>query len=326
VATALGDRLRARIRQDGPLPFAEWMDACLYDPDGGFYTQAAHPAGTGPGSDFATSPALHPFFAECVARELADAWRRAGSPARWTVAEFGAGTGALARDAAAALRAEGVPVDWVAIDVRAGPPAAGVRWAEQAPAGIDAAVANEFLDAVPFDLHEWQAGQWWRVGVGLGAASTFAWARLGPSRVAMPPGRDGERRVVMPAVPLWVRELARLGARCAVIADYGAAGPARDVRAYRGHASADALDEPGTADITADVDFALLRQQAASAGFTALAETQEEFLLRHGVLDELNAVDRSSVEGASSYLRLRQLLLPTGLGAAFKVVRLDRTA
>jgi NADH dehydrogenase [ubiquinone] 1 alpha subcomplex assembly factor 7 len=327
VASALGGRLRERIRREGPLPFSAWMDACLYDPEGGFYTRTLHPAGTQPGAHFATAPTLHPFFAQAVAAELTAAWRRAGSPAAWTVAEFGAGTGALARDAVAALRRDGVPAEWVAVDVRpaGAEDADGVRWSEAAPAAFDAAVANEFLDAVPFDLHEWSGGGWRRVGVGLDDGGRFAWRLLGPSRAVLPPGRDGERRVVMAGVGLWLGALARAGAKVALVADYGRTGPSGDVRAFRGQAEADPLDEPGTADLTADVDFAALERAAAANGFkVASAETQEQFLLRHGALEALNAVDRGTVEGASSYLRFRQLLLPTGLGVAFKVLRLER--
>jgi NADH dehydrogenase [ubiquinone] 1 alpha subcomplex assembly factor 7 len=317
--------LRQRIRRDGPLPFAAWMEACLYDPEGGFYAQRPHAAGTDASSHFATAPTLHPFFARCVAEEVADAWRRDGSPATWTVAEFGAGDGSLARDACAVLRAARVPVNWIAIDVRPGAPFEGGRWSETAPATFDAAVANEFLDAVPFDLHEWLHGAWQRVGVGL-HDERFVWELLGPSRASLPDGgKDGERRVAMPGVPLWTDSVARAGARFVLVADYGADGPARAPRAYRGHAEADVLDEPGSADLTADLDFAALAEAAARHGFVRTgAETQEAFLLRHGVLDALNATDRSTTEGASSYLRLRQLLLPTGLGTAFKVVRFER--
>lgn len=333
VASALGDRLRERIQREGALPFSAWMDACLYDPDGGFYAAAAtHPAGTGPGSHFATSPTLHPFFAQAVATDLAEAWRKAGRPGTWTVAEFGAGTGALAREAVAALRSATVPVDWVAVEVRPGDATAeadGIHWSDAAPARFDAAVANEFLDAVPFDLHEWRGGAdggWQRVGVGVGDDGRFAWRLLGPSRAVLPPGRDGERRVVMAGVGLWLGSLARAGAQVALVADYGKAGPSGDVRAFRSQGEADPLAEPGTVDLTADVDFAALEQAARANGFrVAAAETQEQFLLRHGALEALNAVDRNSVEGASAYLRFRQLLLPTGLGAAFKVIRLERT-
>ena len=353
---SLAERLRRRIERDGALPFADWMQACLYDPEAGFYSRQpagggasgdgpVHPAGTRPGTHFATGPTLHPFFAQAVAADVAEAWRRAGSPDRWTVAEFGAGTGALARDATTALRKAGVPVDWVAIDVHPGEPAAGVRWSATAPPAFDAAVANEFLDALPFDLHEWRDGRWNRVGVGIGIGvgvgvgvgesgsqddrdgdgEPFAWRLIGESRIRLPPGREeGERRVVMPGMPLWLDAVARAGARFVLVVDYGAAGPARDARAFRDHGPAEPLDEPGTVDLTADVDFALLQAHAARAGFAAELETQEAFLLRHGVLDAINATDRSDVAGASSYLRLRQLLLPTGMGVAFKVLRLQR--
>ncbi|HUR25551.1 MAG TPA: SAM-dependent methyltransferase [Candidatus Thermoplasmatota archaeon] len=351
MASTLADRLRERLRRGGAVPFADWMQACLYDPEGGFYARHAgeadsghgvhgvhgiHPAGTRPGTHFATGPTLHPFFAQAVAADLAEAWRRAGSPTAWTVAEFGAGTGALARDTAAALRRAGVPIEWVAIDVHPGSALPGVHWSTTAPVAFDAAVANEFLDALPFDLHEWRDGRWNRVGVGLDdegeeggegreGGERFAWRLLGESRIHLPPGReDGERRVVMPGMPLWLDAVARAGARFVVVVDYGATGPARDARAFRDHGPAEPLDEPGTVDLTADVDFALLQAHAARAGFKPELETQEAFLLRHGVLDALNAADRSSVYGASSYLRLRQLLLPTGMGAAFKVLRLQR--
>lgn len=328
---ALATRLRARMAERGPMPFADWMEACLYDPDHGFYRHGRHPAGVGEGSHFATSPTLHPFFAQCVARELTDAWEAAGKPPTWTVAEFGAGGGELAHEAVRSLRKARVPVDWVAVDVRdvaagAGQPVDGLRWSATAPERFDAAVANEFLDALPFDLHEWMHGAWQRVGVGV-HDGRFVWQLLGESRIRLPPGRtDGERRAVMPGLPMWLAALDRAGARFAIVADYGGDRPSGDARAYRGHDHADPLDEPGSVDLTADVDFAQLAAMAASNGFRCSAETQESFLLRHGIFDAINAVDRSTAEGASSYLRLRQLLLPTGLGTAFKVARLSRDA
>ena len=68
-------------------------------------------------------------------------------------------------------------------------------------------------------------------------------------------------------------------------------------------------------------------QCGGRGGFPVLVGSSPAFThgLRHGALEALNAVDRGSVEGASSYLRFRQLLLPTGLGTAFKVLRLERS-
>jgi SAM-dependent MidA family methyltransferase len=335
VAPTLGDRVRARIQSKGPMPFRDWMAACLYDPAGGFYERRQHPAGIGLGTHFATSPTLHPFFSHCIAREVAEAWKAAGRPPAWGVVEFGAGTGALAREAIKELKRLGVPATWSAIDVKPGQPIKGGQWLSRPPERFDAVVANEFLDALPFDLFEWQEGAWKSLGVdverdadGEPAGTGFVYVPMEEAESRFEPGQDlpadGDRCIAMPGNEPWLASLAKAGARFAILVDYGEAAPAADARAYHGHAFADPLAEPGTVDITADVDFAELAQQAARLGFGMQLETQEKFLLRHGVLDAINKIDRTTLEGNSNYLRLRQLLLPTGFGAAFKVARLSR--
>ena len=66
----LARRLRARIRREGPISFADFMEAALYDPDDGYYSRGAR---IGEGGDFVTSPSLTPAFAKAVARRFAAA-------------------------------------------------------------------------------------------------------------------------------------------------------------------------------------------------------------------------------------------------------------
>ena len=303
------------------------MEACLYDPDGGFYAKAEHPAGTSEGTHFATSPSLHPFFGGAVAREVAGAWRANGAPKTWRVAEFGGATGTLANaatkfledadpDAAAAVR-------WTIVEQ--GP------WAKQARAKqFHMVVANEFLDALPVAWLESDGKSWLEICVGhngAGWAPTLQAAGADATKAAagVLVAPKGRRRIFPVGVRPFLAATSKAGACSLLLIDYGERGPATDVRGFRHHAPASPFDEPGTVDITADVDFAALTDDARGAGFEPAGfETQEEFLLRHGVLDALNAQDRSTVEGASAYLRLRQLLLPTGFGAAFKVARFDK--
>lgn len=329
MAAALAERLRQRIRESGPIPFAEWMAEALYDDREGFYRQGTHPAGTARGAHFATSPTLHPFFAHAIARDLADAWAAAGKPATWEIVEFGAGTGALARDAMWELRRLGVPALWSAIDIRPGQPIKGGRWLPEPPASYDAVVANEFLDALPLDVVEKHGGAWHIMGVGLepagpGGAEVFSWAAV--RKTATPPGGDaepdGSRRILMPAVEPWMARVAKAGIKVGLIVDYGQPGPSRDVRAFRGHDFADPLSEPGTVDLTADVDFRALAFLVIEHGFDVDVETQERFLMRHGAFEAINKIDRTTLEGTSSYLRMRQLLLPTGFGSAFLVAKI----
>ncbi len=89
----LRSRLIDRIRADGPLTFAAYMDACLYDPKFGYYSGAVDRRR----ADYYTSVDVSPVFGRLIARQLEEMWRVLGRPAPFTIAEVGAATGALAR-------------------------------------------------------------------------------------------------------------------------------------------------------------------------------------------------------------------------------------
>jgi len=67
---SLSESLAERIRREGPISFRDFMEAALYDADGGYY--ARRPA-IGHGGDFVTSPSLSPLFARAVARGVYEA-------------------------------------------------------------------------------------------------------------------------------------------------------------------------------------------------------------------------------------------------------------
>ncbi|MCP3860890.1 MAG: class I SAM-dependent methyltransferase, partial [Phycisphaeraceae bacterium] len=90
----LADRLRARIRSDGPMPFEEFMAACLYDPDGGFF--ATGPLRSTRDGDFLTSPEVSPWFGRMLARFVAEEQTRTGADP-FLVVDAGAGSGSLLR-------------------------------------------------------------------------------------------------------------------------------------------------------------------------------------------------------------------------------------
>jgi len=92
----LDDRLRERIHREGPISFADFQEAALYDPEEGFFTRGG---GAGrAGRDFVTSPEVGSLFGMVVARALDDAWRRMGEPDPFVVVEAGAGRGRLGAD------------------------------------------------------------------------------------------------------------------------------------------------------------------------------------------------------------------------------------
>ena len=93
--------IKRRIRSNGPLPFAEYMDLSLYHREFGYYARADRRSGrTG---DFFTSVDVGPLFGEFLADQFDEMWRivRArGScdPSRVDLVEAGAGRGRLAAD------------------------------------------------------------------------------------------------------------------------------------------------------------------------------------------------------------------------------------
>ncbi|MDQ6615284.1 MAG: SAM-dependent methyltransferase [Actinomycetota bacterium] len=196
----LGGRIAAQARRFGPLPWSAFMDAALYDPDGGFY-QAGGRAGRG--GDFVTSPELGPLFAHLCAHALDRSWEELGRPDPFVVVEAAAGVGTLARDILAAGPACGPALRYVLVERSAPLRAAQAgRLPLEQPAFVlgpadpardpdedDARpvpgrgplvtslaelpalpltgviVANELMDNLPSDLLEWRGGRWHEVRV-----------------------------------------------------------------------------------------------------------------------------------------------------------------
>src|SRR3569833_3097853 len=80
---------------------AQYMSACLYDPQDGYY--ATRPA-LGEGGDFITAPLVSQMFGELLGLWAAEVWHRLGRPARVMLVEAGPGDGTLMSDARRAAR------------------------------------------------------------------------------------------------------------------------------------------------------------------------------------------------------------------------------
>ena len=91
----LHDKLAAQIAQTGPLTIAQYMTACLHDPQDGYY--ATRPA-LGEGGDFVTAPLVSQMFGELIGVWAASAWRLMGEPERFALVEMGPGDGTLMDD------------------------------------------------------------------------------------------------------------------------------------------------------------------------------------------------------------------------------------
>jgi SAM-dependent MidA family methyltransferase len=91
----LTEHICEQIRENGPIPFRDFMEMALYHPEHGYYMAGQEKIGTG--GDFYTSCCLGPVFGAMVAKQLAEMWQLTGE-AEFTVVEFGAGDGTLCHD------------------------------------------------------------------------------------------------------------------------------------------------------------------------------------------------------------------------------------
>src|SRR5262245_31062756 len=92
----LVEYLRARIHNEGPISFRDFMEEALYHPQFGYYSSSRNPIGRE--GDFYTSSDLDPVFGKLLAQKFSAMASTLGIPAEnFSVLELGAGRGLLAR-------------------------------------------------------------------------------------------------------------------------------------------------------------------------------------------------------------------------------------
>uniref|UniRef100_W5NJN9 Protein arginine methyltransferase NDUFAF7 n=1 Tax=Lepisosteus oculatus TaxID=7918 RepID=W5NJN9_LEPOC len=108
----------------------------------------------------------------------------------------------------------------------------------------------------------------------------------------------------------------------ALIADYGHDGTKTDTfRGFHGHKLHDVLMAPGTADLTADVDFRYLRRMAGDGVACSGPVTQLQFLKNMGIDVRLQVLLRSCTDTASRTQLLHgfdMIMNPEKMGERFK--------
>ena len=290
----LAQILRRRIDAEGPLTVAEYMTAVLRHPEYGYYVRK-DPFGTD--GDSVTAPEISQMFGELIGLWCAVTWRQLGSPSPVALVELSAGRGTLM---AGALRALEMALDFLECAdvhfVKASPvlrrrqrealSGHTVTWhygVEDIPDGAVMLVANEFLDALAIRQLVRRDDAWHE--------RLIAWEDDGfrflldpaasPLAVLFPDALsegdpNGEIAEVSPAVLGLARAISSRIARdggAALFIDYGHTESAlgEPLQAVRDHALAGVLADPGSADLTAHVDFGAFARAAETRRFTDLS-------------------------------------------------------
>ena len=341
ISPTLAEQIELQIRTSGPMSVATYMGLCLTHPSKGYY-RTADPLGAK--GDFITAPEISQMFGELIGFFFVNLWQQMGSPRAFTLLELGPGRGTLMADMLrVACRAEGFRD---ALDLRLFEtnPALiaeqNARLEPYDPKWIDGfdkvgegpllVVANEFFDALPIRQFVRAADGWHERMVGLSDGRlSFG---LSPTPIppgAMPEAVAGAETNAVLEVGLAggevMNRLARTvatqgGAILVVDYGYGRTQTGETLQGVRRHQSADVLDAPGEADLSAHVDFEALGNVAAKAGLTVQPlATQGRFLIGLGINERAKALSGANPGSAADIAAARdRLVAPEQMGELFK--------
>jgi len=295
---------------------------------------AAYYAARDPFADFTTAPEISQIFGELLGAWAAVVWAQIGRPDPVLLIEAGPGRGTLMADAlrtlarvapdfASALRLHLIETSprLRAEQARRLPGAAWHARLEDVPPGPAILLANEFLDALPIRQFVHAAGAWRERHV------------AGHSFVALPSPleagnlHEGAVYEIGEAARDWTAALAARLIRqggAALILDYGYAQPQFQdtLQALRGGRPVSPLVEPGTADLTAHVDFAALAQAARTEGAHVWGPAgQGDFLRALGLRTRVEALARQHPARAADLAAgAERLASPAQMGTLFKAL------
>ena len=350
----LVEKLVARIERDGPISFAAFMEAALYDPEFGYYMTAGPRIGRE--GDYYTSLDVHPIFAELAGRQIAQAAEEIVPSGEFTIVEMGAGKGLLAQHLLNAYRRD--KPDFLArlryLLVERSPAmvetqkqrlreltGAGVRiaWipdldAVSADSITGVFLSNELVDAFPvhrlvkrpLGLREifvgWDGSRFIEIEAPPFSPDLEAYfARIG---ISLEVGQQAE--VNLQALE-WMRQVGtRLRRGLVVTIDYGHAAadlfaPARKTGTLLGYYRHTVSDSPyvhvGQQDLTAHVDFTSLALAGQDVGLKVTGFTNQlHFLIGLGIESAFAGLDPESPQSAA----MRELLRPDGMGTTYKIL------
>lgn len=338
------DLLAIVSRHPTGISFAEFMHAALYDPGSGYYSS---PGPIGREGDFFTSVSVGPCFAFLLARQIQQILESLCPHPEFPpqVVEQGAHDARLSLDLIAAA---GTPCPWRHRIVE---PNARFREVQSQrtdgsitifPSLAEAApirgvfLCNELLDAFPVRKLRFGGGRWREIRVvgrdGRLSEEAFD-LPFHPAEVwpwlprAAPPGFTTE---VCEGIDPWLDELtAAMERGVALIIDYGGTGSeaflperaAGSVRGYHRHQRvADPLENPGSVDLTADVNFTQVWLAARARGWQ-LAGFADQAQFLTGIAAALPAPE--TLPGPLRR-QFQTLIHPGFMGRRFRVLALTR--
>ncbi|XP_045453600.1 protein arginine methyltransferase NDUFAF7 homolog, mitochondrial [Melitaea cinxia] len=304
-APSIMDIIKEKLRLNGPLTVAEYMNIVITNPTEGYYMKKDVIGETG---DFITSPEISQLFGEILAVWFYAETQKMCSGKPLQIVELGPGKATLLIDILRVLNRYGYKASDLSLHLveisstmqllqanrlcathketglelpynHEGETASGIKvyWyndLKKVPKNFSWYIAHEFFDVLPVHKFEKTEKGWREILIDLDENGKLQY-RIAANetqsvKVLVRPPLDAGDRMELEISPRALGIARQLANRVdqhgglALIADYGHNGDKGDTfRAFHKHKVVDPLENPGEADLTADVDFSQLRISAS---------------------------------------------------------------
>ncbi len=337
----LETHIKESIFENGPMTIADYMVLALTQPEYGYYMRK-DPFGVQ--GDFTTAPEISQIFGELVGAWLVTQWVMMGKP-NAALAEIGPGRGTLMADILRATSKVKGFHDAITVHLmELSPTLRQKQWTTLAGKHPDITwhmgfaeipskplllVANEFFDALPIRQYLHEADGWKERKIGLdkhGKLEFVLEAANPPRQLEEEPVSENIYEYCDAATQMGFVIANRIATHggSALIIDYGYEhGNGDTLQAVRHHRHHEVLEEPGTADLTAHVDFGNLTHAAAIGGCTVYGPVGQGFFLnRLGALERTAALCEKATEKQKEALTsgITRLTSAEQMGTLFKAL------
>lgn len=329
------------------------MSIALYHPTHGYY-MTRNPIGSS--GDFITAPEISQMFGELLGAWCSEQWVSLDKPENINLVELGPGRGTLMSDLIRTINSiqpdftKAVCIHLIEISevlrkqqqstlAKTTIPVDEIFWhvdLESLPNGPLIVIANEFFDALPIQQFQLTTNGWCERLVSMDE-SDFK-ITLGPPslefeeiipREISSKAEAGDVFEVRPAAIAVAREIAKrisVNGGAALFIDYGhnVSATGDTFQAVYKHGKIDALRIPGSADLTAHVDFNAIKEAVGNLVDVHGPVNQGDFLKRLGITFRTlvllkNPMERAAKDVVSAHNRL---VGSNQMGNLFKVMAL----
>lgn len=336
--------LKRIIGSCGPISIADFMTHALFHPEYGFYGKADKDAEViGKFGHFITSPEISFIFSEILA-VFAVYYYEKNSLCDLTFCEPGAGRGTMLRIVDAAIKQMNHKmherINFLAVDIRKDIKDSvfcGVTSEFTGlPRGPVMLFANEFLDALPIRQYIYRNNQWLEVMVGLSQEDSSlcksltvpdaaAAAKINALNVSAVENYLLELPVTAVTFIDYIAAHISSYGGLGVLVDYGYIEPSghSTLHSVKNHKMHDIMQDAGTADISAHVNFALLQETVLRHDVHCYVINQGTFLKKIGILERLEQLlqyNKDPVIRERLYKDVARLVAPDQMGDLFKIL------